>query len=314
MLPNLITVEFIHVSRWQRICSRLYNQFLRSVLTVEMLEANVTEAMMKATEKNADAAHGGQLGLGRQFAWWATEGEVNMAMPAPAPVPVTIACAPQNVTVDLQRTAVIVIDMQNDFCAPGGWVDYLGADYRPDRKPIEPLQRMLPALRHAGVPVIWVNWGNRPDLANMPPNQIHLYKAAGTGVGLGDPLPGSGARVLEKDSWAAAVVDELKQEPDDIKVDKYRISGFWDTPLDSILRNLGVRSILFTGVNTDQCVLHSLTDANFLGYGCILVEDCCATTSPDFCTEATVWNVKKCFGFVTDSEAVIASLGKRAAG
>jgi nicotinamidase-related amidase len=277
-----------------------------------MLEANVTEAMMKATEKKADAPHGGQLGLGRQFAWWATEGEVNMAMPAPAPVPVTIACAPQNVTVDLQRTAVIVIDMQNDFCAPGGWVDYLGADYRPDRKPIAPLQRMLPALRNAGVPVIWVNWGNRPDLANMPPNQIHLYKPVGTGVGLGDPLPGNGARVLEKDSWAAAVVDELKQEPDDIKVDKYRISGFWDTPLDSILRNLGVRSILFTGVNTDQCVLHSLTDANFLGYGCILVEDCCATTSPDFCTEATVWNVKKCFGFVTDSNAVIASLGERA--
>ena len=133
-------------------------------------------------------------------------------------------------TVDLTRTAVIVIDMQNDFCAPGGWVDYLGADYRPDRKPIEPLQRMLPALRDAGVPVIWVNWGNRPDLANMPPNQIHLYKPVGVGVGLGDPLPGNGARVLEKDSWAAAVVDELKQEPDDIKVDKYRISGFWDTP------------------------------------------------------------------------------------
>jgi nicotinamidase-related amidase len=269
---------------------------------------------MKATKKQVDIPTGGQLGLGRQFAWWATEGDVNMAMPAPEPVPVTIACAPQNVTVDLLRTAVIVIDMQNDFCAPGGWVDHLGADFRPDRKPIKPLQRLLPALRNAGVPVIWVNWGNRPDLANMPPNQIHLYKPAGVGIGLGDPLPSNGARVLEKDSWAAAVVDELTQAPEDIKVDKYRISGFWDTPLDSILRNLGVRSILFAGVNTDQCVLHSLTDANFLGYGCILLEDCCATTSPDFCTEATIWNVKKCFGFVSDSAAVIASLGKRAAG
>ena len=114
----------------------------------------------------------------------------------------------------------------------------------------------------------------------MPPNQIHLYKPHGTGIGLGDPLPGSGAHVLEKNSWAAAVVDELEQEPNDIKVDKYRISGFWDTPLDSILRNLGTKSILFAGVNTDQCVLHSLTDANFLGYGCIMVDDCCATTSP----------------------------------
>jgi nicotinamidase-related amidase len=277
------------------------------------MRVTVTEASMKATDKQEVQA-GGQLGLGRQFAWWASEGEVNMAMPAPTPRPLTIACAPQNVTVDLLRTAIIVIDMQNDFCAPGGWVDTLGADYRPDRQPIAPLQLLLPALRDAGVPVIWVNWGNRPDLANMPPNQIHLYKPAGTGVGLGDPLPGNGARVLEKDSWAAAVVDELKQEPSDIKVDKYRISGFWDTPLDSILRNLGVRSILFAGVNTDQCVLHSLTDANFLGYGCILVEDCCATTSPDFCTEATVWNVKKCFGFVTDSSAVITALGKRDGG
>ena len=116
-----------------------------------------------------------------------------------------------------------------------------------------------------------------------------------------------------KDSWAAAVVDELDQEPHDIKVDKHRISGFWDTPLDSILRNLGTKSILFAGVNTDQCVLHSLTDANFLGYGCILLDDCCATTSPDFCTEATIWNVKKCFGFVTGSAAVIKALGAVAA-
>jgi biuret amidohydrolase len=271
------------------------------------------EADMKTTVTRLDVEEGGQLGLGHQYAWLATATEINMAMPAPTPEPLTIACAPQNVTVDLKRTAIIVIDMQNDFCAPGGWVDHIGADFRPDRKPIEPLQRLLPALRKAGLPVIWVNWGNRPDLANMPPNQIHLYRPTGTGLGLGDPLPGSGARVLEKDSWAAAVIDELAPAPEDIKVDKYRISGFWDTPLDSILRNLGARSILFTGVNTDQCVLHSLTDANFLGYGCILVEDCCATTSPDFCTEATIWNVKKCFGFVTASSAVIASLGKRSA-
>jgi nicotinamidase-related amidase len=252
------------------------------------------------------------LGSAPGYKWLVDVHHVDMAMPAPSPVRATIEAEPQNVTIDLHRTAILIIDMQNDFCAKGGWVDHIGGDYRPDRKPIEPLQRLLPALRKADVPVIWVNWGNRPDLANMPPNQIHLYKPKGTGTGLGDPLPGSGARVLEKDSWAAAIVDELPQEKQDIKVDKYRISGFWDTPLDSILRNLGVNCVLFTGVNTDQCVLHSLTDANFLGYGCILVEDCCATTSPDFCTEATIWNVKKCFGFVTDSASIIAALGKRA--
>ena len=268
---------------------------------------------MPAVEKRAKVPSGGELGFGSQYLWRASNDLVDMAMPAPAPLPATIACAPQRVTVDLRRTAIVVIDMQNDFCAKGGWVDHLGVDYSPDRAPIAPLQRLLPVLRKAGVPVIWVNWGNRPDLANMPPNQIHLYKPHGAGIGLGDPLPDSGAHVLEKDSWAAAVVDELKQEPRDIRVDKYRISGFWDTPLDSILRNLGTKSILFTGVNTDQCVLHSLTDANFLGYGCIMVEDCCGTTSPDFCTEATIWNVKKCFGFVTGSDAVISALAAVAA-
>jgi nicotinamidase-related amidase len=257
---------------------------------------------------DATKATGGRLGAGDAYHWLATPQTVDMAMPAPAPVRLAIPAAPQSVVVDLLRTAIIVIDMQNDFCTKKGWVDHLGVDVSPNRAPIAPLQALLPKLREAGAPVIWVNWGNRPDLANMPPNQIHLYKPTGAGLGLGDPLPEHGAKVLEKDSWAAAVVDELKPLPGDIAVDKHRISGFWDTPLDSILRNLGVRSILFAGVNIDQCVLHTLTDANFLGYGCILVEDCCATTSPDFCTQATIWNVKKCFGFVTDSAALIAAL------
>ena len=240
--------------------------------------------------------------------WAAGTTHVDMTLPALPVRPLTLASTPQHVTLDLNRTALMVIDMQNDFCTQGGWVDHLGADFTPDRAPIAPLQRLLPAWRAAGAPVVWVNWGNRPDLANMPPNQHHLYKPKGTGIGLGEPLPGHGAHVLEKDSWAAAVVDELPIEATDICVDKHRISGFWDTPLDSILRNLGVRSILFAGCNTDQCVLHTLTDANFLGYGCVLLDDCCATTSPAFCTEATLWNVRKCFGFVTGSAEVIARL------
>lgn len=248
------------------------------------------------------------LGKSAHTRWLASAGQVDMAQPAPAPRPITIASTPQQLSIDLHRSALMVIDMQNDFCAAGGWVDHLGADFSPDRAPIAPLQRLLPPWRAAGGQVVWVNWGNRADLANMPPNQLHLYKPSGQGVGLGDPLPGSGAPVLQKDSWAAAVVDELKIEPEDIRVDKHRISGFWDTPLDSILRNLGTRTILFAGVNTDQCVMCSLTDANFLGYGCVLLEDCCATTSPGFCTEATLWNVRKCFGFVAGSREVLAGL------
>lgn len=254
-----------------------------------------------------------ELGKGRGHRWRVDADHVDMAVPPQPPRPIVIHALPQTVTVDLERSALIVIDMQNDFCAQGGWVDHLGADYRPDRAPIEPLRGLLPMLRAQRVPIIWLNWGNRPDLMNMPPNQIHLYKPSGAGIGLGEPLPDSGAHVLEKDSWAAAVVDELRIEAEDICVDKYRISGFWDTPLDSILKNLGCRSLFFAGVNTDQCVLHTLTDANFLGYGCIMIADCCATTSPDYCTEATIWNVKKCFGFVASSADFKAALSEPSA-
>jgi nicotinamidase-related amidase len=250
------------------------------------------------------------LGPHRNHRWLVNAGHVDMSEALPSPRGVTLASSPQRVTLDLNRTALIVIDMQNDFCTEGGWVDHIGGDPRPDRAPIAPLNRLTPVLRELGVPVLWVNWGNRPDLANMPPNQLHLYKPAGVGIGLGDALPGSGAPVLQKDSWAAALVDELDVGPADLHIDKHRISGFWDTPLDSILRNLGTRTILFAGVNTDQCVMCTLTDANFLGYGCVLLQDCCATTSPPFCTEATLWNVKKCFGFVSSADDLLAALAE----
>jgi nicotinamidase-related amidase len=240
--------------------------------------------------------------------WLANATHVDMVNPRSAPRPLGIASTPQAVTIDLARTALIIIDMQNDFCAADGVVDFAGGDYAADRVPIDPLNRLTPALRAHGVPIVWLNWGNRPDLANMPPNQVHLFKPTGTGVGLGEPLPNNGSHVLQKDSWGAAVVDELKVADVDLRVDKHRISGFWDTPLDSILRNLDVQTLLFAGVNIDQCVMCTLTDANFLGYGCVLIEDCCATSSPAFCTEATLWNVRKCFGFVANSGDVIRGL------
>jgi nicotinamidase-related amidase len=224
------------------------------------------------------------------------------------PRPLDLAATPKPIRIDLARTAMLVIDMQNDFCHPDGWLAGIGVDVAPARRPIAPLARLLPALRAQDVPVLWVNWGNRPDRLNLSPALLHVYKPTGTGIGLGDKLPGpgaaTGAPVLELGSWAAAVVDELLPEPADIQVAKYRMSGFWDTPLDSILRNLGVTTLLFGGVNLDQCVLCTLQDANFLGYDCVLVEDCAATTSPGFCVDATLYNIRQCFGFVCRSEAL----------
>lgn len=225
--------------------------------------------------------------------------------------PLVIEAAPKTVEIDLARTAAVIVDMQNDFCHPDGWLAHIGVDIAPARTPIEPLSRVLPVLRANDVPILWVNWGNRADRLNLSPALHHVYNPDGRSIGLGDPLPGNGAHVLEKDSWAAAVVQDLDVKDSDIQIDKYRMSGFWDTPLDSILRNLGVTTLLFGGVNLDQCVICTLQDANFLGYDCILIEDAAATTSPDFCVEATLYNVKQCFGFVTQSCNIINGLRSR---
>jgi nicotinamidase-related amidase len=241
-------------------------------------------------------------------AWQVNADIADMTRPALPIRPVSFQADTKYLTLDLAKTACLVIDMQNDFCHPDGWLAHIGVDVTPARAPIAPLQQLLPALRAASVPVIWVNWGNRPDLLNISAAHRHVYNPTGTGVGLNDPLPSNGALVLAKDSWAAAVVDELNPASEDIKVDKYRMSGFWDTPLDSILKNLGKTTLLFAGVNADQCVLCTLQDANFLGYDCILLSDCTATTSPEYCWQATVYNVNQCFGFVASAKALIPAL------
>lgn len=222
--------------------------------------------------------------------------------------PVELPAEPVPVTLDAARSACVVVDMQNDFCTPGGWLDHIGVDVAPARAPIGTLVALLPELRRAGIPVIWLNWGNRADRANLPPGVIHVYDPDGTGTGIGDPLPGSGSHVLEKGSWSAQVVDELAVADGDIMVDKFRMSGFFDSELDSVLRNLDATTVLFAGVNVDQCVLATLSDAACLGYDVILLEDCAATTSPGFCVEATLYNVRQCYGFVARGRDLAAAL------
>jgi nicotinamidase-related amidase len=240
---------------------------------------------------------------------WAVNAEIaDITRPPLPPRPIALPTETKTLRLDLAKSALLVIDMQNDFCHSDGWLAHIGVDITPTRTAIAPLQQFLPALRQVQVPVIWVNWGNRPDLLNISAAVRHVYNPTGDGIGLGDPLPKNSAPVLQKDSWGAAVVDELEQHLEDIRVDKYRMSGFWDTPLDSILKNLGRTTLFFAGVNADQCVMTTLQDANCLGYDCILLSDCTATTSPDYCWLATLYNVKQCFGFVTDSQAVLQAI------
>lgn len=177
-------------------------------------------------------------------AWTVDAETADITRPSLPARPIILSTETKNLRLDLSKAAMLVIDMQNDFCHPDGWLAHVGVDVMPAREPIAPLKTLLPQLRNLDVPIVWVNWGNRPDLLNISAGLRHVYNPTGEGVGLGDPLPKNGAPVLTKESWAAAVVEELAIEPTDIRIDKYRMSGFWDTPLDSILRNLG-RTTLF---------------------------------------------------------------------
>jgi ureidoacrylate peracid hydrolase len=209
---------------------------------------------------------------------------------------------PQGLTIDLARTALIVIDLQNDFCHADGWLAGIGVDITPTRAAVDTLRSALPAIRSADIPIVWVNWGNRPDGANLPPGVLHVYDPAGADTGIGSVATASSSAVLEAGSWGAAVVDELDISDDDIRIDKYRMSGFVDTVLDSVLRNLRVDTLLFAGVNADQCVLSTLMDAANIGYDVVLLTDAAATTSPEYCMEATIYNVRQCFGFTATAE------------
>jgi len=242
--------------------------------------------------------------------WEVNEERVSLLRPRPAPRRVQVPARPQDLELDLARTACVVVDMQNDFCSPGGWLDSAGVDVSAARAPVGPLRSLLPPLRSQQVPVVWCNWGNRPDRANLPPGVLHVYDREGSGTGIGELLPGKASRVLQRGEWSTRLVEGLSVEEEDLWVDKYRMSGFFDTELDSILRNLDVTTLLFAGVNLDQCVFHTLADAACLGYDVVLLEDCCATTSPYFCVEATLHNVATCYGFVAAGEHLLARLDK----
>jgi nicotinamidase-related amidase len=232
---------------------------------------------------------------------------------AAAPRPAALDASPRDVILDLARTALVVVDLQNDFCAPQGWLASIGVDISVLAEAVALSDKLAAAARAAGVPVIWLNWGNRPDQANLPPGVAHVYDPDGTGAGIGHVLPASGAPVLTKGSWGAALTAPLRAEDGDILIDKYRMSGFWDTELDSVLRNLRVDTLLFAGVNSDQCVYATLIDAACLGYDVVLLTDASATTSPSYCHEATIYNTRQCFGFTATTAEALTALAQEAA-
>lgn len=243
--------------------------------------------------------------------WIHTTDHVDLHPAPPTPRRTELPALPQALTIDMTRTAVVVIDMQNDFCHEDGWLANLGVDVSGPRAAIAPCAALIAAARDTKVTLVWVNWGNRPDLANLPAGVLHVYDNDGTGGGIGDNVGRSDA-VLTRGSWGAAVVDELTVEANDICIDKYRMSGFFDTELDSVLRLHGIDTLLFAGVNVDQCVLATLTDAASLGYNVILAEGASTTSSPEYCVDATLYNTRQCFGFTADWTDLVTALEETA--
>ncbi|WP_210204371.1 cysteine hydrolase family protein [Devosia submarina] len=165
------------------------------------------------------------------------------------------------------------------------------------------MQRAVKAARKHGMWVIWVYWHNRPDLRNLGPPTLYSFKHKPDQTGIGQDL--ENGPVLTKGSWGAEMVDELKplMDEEDIHVEKVRMSGFYGTHLDQVLRTQGVSTLFLAGVNIDQCVTTTMEDAYFRDYNAVLLEDACATSSPDYCQQAVVFNAKNCWGFVTDTES-----------
>lgn len=258
------------------------------------------------TPKNG---RGRLMGARPSEGWVVTAEMVDMTRPSAPVRPLTIDAEPQTIVIDANKTALVIVDMQNDFCTVGGWMHSKGIDIEPNRKPIAPLKALTTALRASNIPVIWVNWGVRRDLLNISPSLQHAHNPRGEPGGLAEVMPGTRSEVIAAGSWGAQIVDEINPGSADHQIVKHRFSGFWDTDTDSILRNLGIRTLLIGGVCTDQCVMTTLEDASFLGYDTILVEDACGTTSPEYCVQATLYNVKLLYGFVTNSVSIIEAIG-----
>lgn len=233
---------------------------------------------------------------------------VDLTRPPKPPRVVKLAAEPQPVLVDLAKTAVIVVDMQNDFFRDDGWFGMMGVDLSPLFRPIAPINRLLPAMRAAGVPVVWVNWGVRADGFGLPANVLHEGYSKGRGLSMGDIHPTRGYNILARGTWGAAIIDELDVRAEDVRVDKVRLSGFYDTELDGVLRHMGITTLLFTGVNLDRCVMTTLESAAFLGYDCLVVEDCTSTVHPEYATTHCLTMIKQLLGFVTTSDELIAKL------
>jgi nicotinamidase-related amidase len=218
---------------------------------------------------------------------------------------VRIEAEPGPVQIDLDATALIVIDMQRDFLAEGGYGEFLGNDPGLLRRTIGPIQRMLEAARARGLLVIHTREGHEGDLSDCPPTKLERWPA-GTRIGDMGPM----GRILIRGEVGHAIVDEVAPIAGEPVIDKPGKSAFYATNLDDLLRSQGITNLLVMGVTTDVCCTATVIAANDRGYHAIVLADCVASYSPErhAAALAAIKAQGGIFGWVTDSGRVLAAL------
>src|SRR5438093_2322762 len=231
---------------------------------------------------------------------------------------VTLNAKPEPITINPARTAVIVVDMENDFVAKGGMFDRAGADISGAQKAIAPTAKVLAAARQSGLKIIYLKMGYHPDLSDLgSADSVNRTRHLKLGVGQKIRAPdGRESRVLIRDTWDTDIVPELKPQANDVVSYKTRFSGFYQTDLDATLKKFGIKYLIFTGVTTSICVESTVRDAMFRDYLCVLLRDCMSEPMghdlPRTNHEASLLNAEALFGWVSDSDQFINALAAKA--